>query len=189
MALTLELVDRVARVVQDAGPTPGRPYFDDADFAGLALSLCREAPAGELWLFAYGSLLWNPACRVVASMPGLALGWHRAFRLRLTRWRGTREQPGLMLVLDRGGLSKLDRNRGVRIEMRFACGGDRYDIAWLDRGWFCWRRRDGVGRVHRDAVTGPCPNVTVGFDCSATNAAAGSASHRRRQRMAGRPES
>ena len=106
MALTLELVDRVARVVQDAGPTPGRPYFDDADFAGLALSLCREAPAGELWLFAYGSLLWNPACRVVASMPGLALGWHRAFRLRLTRWRGTREQPGLMLVLDRGGRCK-----------------------------------------------------------------------------------
>ena len=106
MALTPELVGRVARLVQDAGPTPGRAYFDDADFAGLAHSLCREARAGELWLFAYGSLLWNPACHVAASMPGLALGWHRAFRLGLTRWRGTREQPGLMLVLDRGGRCK-----------------------------------------------------------------------------------
>ena len=42
MALTPELVDRVARPVQDAGPTPGRAYFDDADFAGLACNLYRR---------------------------------------------------------------------------------------------------------------------------------------------------
>jgi cation transport protein ChaC len=33
----------------------------------------------------------------------MAYGWHRRFCMRLTRWRGTREVPGLMMALDRGG--------------------------------------------------------------------------------------
>ena len=106
MALTPELVAQVARVVEDAGPNPKLVYYSDADFAEEARALCREAPEGEVWVFAYGSLIWNPACAVATTLPGLALGWHRAFRLRLTRWRGTRDQPGLMLVLDRGGRCK-----------------------------------------------------------------------------------
>jgi cation transport protein ChaC len=106
MALTPELVARVARVVEDAGPNPKLVYYSDADFAEEARALRRDAPDGEVWVFAYGSLIWNPACAMAATVPGLALGWHRAFRLRLTRWRGTRDQPGLMLVLDRGGRCK-----------------------------------------------------------------------------------
>lgn len=37
---------------------------------------------------------------------GTARGWHRSFCLKLTRWRATREQPGLMMALDRGGQCK-----------------------------------------------------------------------------------
>jgi glutathione-specific gamma-glutamylcyclotransferase len=105
MALTPELVARVAREVVDPGPDPDEVPFGDADYAEAARRLAEQA-AGEVWLFAYGSLLWNPACAILESGPGLALGWHRAFRLKLTRWRGTKEQPGLMLVLDRGGRCK-----------------------------------------------------------------------------------
>lgn len=34
---------------------------------------------------------------------GSAQGWHRSFRFRIMRFRGNKEQPGLMMSLDRGG--------------------------------------------------------------------------------------
>lgn len=105
MALTAELVARVAREVVDAGPDPGVVELVDADYVRAARRL-REQATGEVWVFAYGSLIWNPACAVEETRGGLVLGWHRTFRLKLDRWRGTKEQPGLMLVLDRGGRCK-----------------------------------------------------------------------------------
>lgn len=59
---------------------------------------------GEVWLFAYGSLIWKPACDFVEMRTGLVHGWHRAFCLGWNnRFRGSDENPGLMLALDRGG--------------------------------------------------------------------------------------
>ena len=43
---------------------------------------------------------------------GVARGWHRAFCLRQPRFRGTPDQPGLMMALDRGG-----QCRGVLYEL------------------------------------------------------------------------
>ena len=59
-----------------------------------------------LWLFAYGSLIWKPEIEHVEERIGTARGWHCSFCLRLVRWRGTREQPGLMMALDLGGQCK-----------------------------------------------------------------------------------
>jgi len=57
-----------------------------------------------VWVFAYGSLIWNPACAIVEQRVAVAHGWHRAFCLGWDRWfRGSDEWPGLMLALDRGG--------------------------------------------------------------------------------------
>ena len=33
----------------------------------------------------------------------MALGWHRSFCLRVVRFRGTPQEPGLMMQIDRGG--------------------------------------------------------------------------------------
>jgi cation transport protein ChaC len=53
-----------------------------------------------LWVFGYGSLLWNPgfpvAGRALARLPG----WHRSFCMRSVTHRGTPERPGLVLALD-----------------------------------------------------------------------------------------
>jgi cation transport protein ChaC len=58
----------------------------------------------ETWIFAYGSLIWKPACDFVEMRRGLLHGWHRAFCLGWNnRFRGSDENPGLMLALDRGG--------------------------------------------------------------------------------------
>ncbi|MGZ8265407.1 MAG: gamma-glutamylcyclotransferase [Burkholderiales bacterium] len=64
---------------------------------------CPDLPRGDLWLFAYGSLMWNPEFPFVRSAPALLYGYHRAFCVYSTRYRGTPERPGLVLGLDRGG--------------------------------------------------------------------------------------
>ncbi len=103
MALTADLVARSARVVEDAGPSPGAVYMTDDDYDVAARHVLVQASAGDVWLFGYGSLLWKPACEVAESRLATVRGWHRAFCIRLARFRGTRDRPGLMMCLDRGG--------------------------------------------------------------------------------------
>ena len=104
MKLTPELVARVARV-DDPQPPPPFTAPSDADHDIAVRAILAAAPSSEeVWLFAYGSLLWNPACDFVEQRFGVAPGWHRSFCLGWDRWfRGSAKQPGLMLSLDRGG--------------------------------------------------------------------------------------
>ena len=101
--LTAELVARVERMEPDPGPEPGTTEHTDAEFDGIVAALLLEYKPEGLWVFAYGSLIWNPEFEFLESRGATANGWHRSFCLKLTRWRGTRELPALMLALDRGG--------------------------------------------------------------------------------------
>lgn len=103
--LTPDLVALIARQVEDEGPAPGVVVHNDSDYeASLQSLLDRGAWAGEdVWVFAYGSLLWNPAFDVAEQRAAVLPGWHRAFCIRLTRFRGTPAQPGLMMSLMPGG--------------------------------------------------------------------------------------
>lgn len=60
-------------------------------------------PPGDVWVFAYGSLIWNPAMKVAESRVATITGWHRALCLAMTAGRGTAARPGLALGLDQGG--------------------------------------------------------------------------------------
>lgn len=55
------------------------------------------------WVFGYGSLIWDPGFEPVEQHLGQVHGYHRAFCIRSTRYRGTPEHPGVVLGLDRGG--------------------------------------------------------------------------------------
>lgn len=103
MALTADLVALVERTEPDPGPPPGMVMPTEADHAVTAEALLQMHRPAPLWLFAYGSLIWKPEADHLEATPALARGWHRRFCMRLTRWRGTREVPGLMMALDRGG--------------------------------------------------------------------------------------
>ena len=75
----------------------------DEDYDLAIQELLAQERAGDTWLFAYGSLLWKPACDVAESHRADVHGWHRSFCIRVPRFRGTPEQPGLMMTLEPGG--------------------------------------------------------------------------------------
>jgi glutathione-specific gamma-glutamylcyclotransferase len=105
LRLTPELVALIARKVEDGGPAPGVVVHSEADYeSSLQALLTAGAWQGQdVWVFAYGSLLWNPAFEVAEQAAAVLHGWHRAFCIRATRFRGTPEQPGLMMSLVPGG--------------------------------------------------------------------------------------
>jgi glutathione-specific gamma-glutamylcyclotransferase len=67
------------------------------------LAQWRDQGAGDLWLFAYGSLIWNPECAFVERRLACAYGWHRALKMWSRINRGTPECPGLVFCLLSGG--------------------------------------------------------------------------------------
>jgi cation transport protein ChaC len=89
---------------------------------------CPPPPDGrDLWIFAYGSLIWDPGFPFEEARPALLRGYHRAFCLYSMRYRGTPERPGLVLGLDRGG----------------ACRGIAYRVAAarVEQVWgYLWER-------------------------------------------------
>ena len=103
MDLTRALVDLCHRPEPDRGPDSKYEYFEDADYRQAATRLLAGKPDGPLYIFGYGSLIWKPEFEVAGRKKGLAAGWHRSFCMEVRRWRGTFEQPGLMMCLDRGG--------------------------------------------------------------------------------------
>lgn len=120
MTLTEEMVARCHRDIADAGPEPGLGYLDEQDYAKLLDATMAVRPTGAIWLFAYGSLIWKPEVEHVEERVATARGYHRAFCITQTRWRGTLEQPGLMMGLMRGG-----QCRGVAFRLQ---SGDPAEI-------------------------------------------------------------
>ncbi len=105
MVLTRDMLadGGMLRMVAETSPTL-RILTDAERAASLAATLAaRPAGADAVWLFAYGSLIWNPALHFEERRVSRIHGWHRAFCLSTIAGRGTPEAPGLVLGLDRGG--------------------------------------------------------------------------------------
>ena len=81
---------------------PGR-LTAEQQAASLDQALSGWDRASEMWLFGYGSLIWNPEVTYDRRITARVHGYHR----RLCLWsrvnRGTVDCPGLVAGLDRGG--------------------------------------------------------------------------------------
>ena len=53
---------------------------------------------GDLWVFGYGSLMWNPGFDYLERRIARLDGFERRFALTSRHYRGTPEKPGLVLV-------------------------------------------------------------------------------------------
>lgn len=96
--------ERVEQIVADARKA-GFDFFltQEEREASLRQALERYTPGEEAWVFAYGSLMWNPAFEFAESVRGCVEGWRRSFCFWTPLGRGTPELPGLMLALEQGG--------------------------------------------------------------------------------------
>ena len=89
-------------------------------------SLLATHPEDEdVWLFAYGSLMWNPMIHWAEKGPALLRGYHRRFCLRTNIGRGTTECPGLTLALEPGGAC-----HGIAYRIARAEAPDELELVW-----------------------------------------------------------
>jgi len=120
------------RAIYASTVDPHRALSDEALDASLEATLAKKPAGSGWWVFAYGSLLWNPLFPFADARPALLRGLHRQFCLWSLGSRGTVKKPGLVLGLDRGGSC-----RGVAY--RLPASGARAELALL------WRREMVVG--------------------------------------------
>ena len=130
--------ERVEQIVADARAA-GFDFFlsQEEREASLAQALNRYQPGEEAWVFAYGSLMWNPAIEFADASACEVEGWRRSFCFWLPLGRGTPELPGLMLALERGGSCE-------GIAYRIPDGQAKATLAYL-------RAREQVNGVYREA--------------------------------------
>lgn len=137
----------------------------------LGAILGAHDPDTDLHIFGYGSLMWNPAMDASHASIARVQGWHRSFCLRSLFGRGSLQEPGAMLGLDRGGAC-----RGVLFRIEAAKVRTELDLLWrremfagaYDARWVPVEKRAGtlraltfvVNRRHDRYIGGhPIPNI------------------------------
>ena len=109
-----------------ATPGPGIRLMTDAERAAQVESILAGAPRpGRIWVFAFGSLIWNPAFHFVERRTARIHGFHRRFCLWARAGRGSPERPGLMLSLESGGSCT-----GVAYRLDELAAHTELDVLW-----------------------------------------------------------
>jgi cation transport protein ChaC len=92
----------------------------------------------DIWIFGYGSLMWNPGFPFAESRHARLDGYHRAFCIYSVHYRGSPRRPGLVLGLDRGGSCE-----GMAFRLEPATAAATLDYV---------RRRELVYSVYRESL-------------------------------------
>jgi cation transport protein ChaC len=105
---------------------PGTRYVTDAERSAQVQAILARAPRpGRIWVFAFGSLIWNPAFHFVERRTARIHGFHRQFCLWSRAGRGSPERPGLMLSLESGGSCS-----GVAYRLERRAAATELDVIW-----------------------------------------------------------
>jgi cation transport protein ChaC len=126
MALTRDQIrdGDVRRMIAALGISM-RVLSDEELAASRAATLAGVDISGGMWLFGYGSLIWNPAFHFTDRLTGTVYGYHRRFCLWTHLGRGCPERPGLVLGLERGGSC-----RGVAFHIAADAVEEELAIVW-----------------------------------------------------------
>ena len=142
--------DSFKQKMLDEAPGEMTLMEEEAFQASRRAILERAEEAGELWVFGYGSLIWNPIVEVAGRRTARLPGHSRRFCVWAPIGRGTPEHPGLWLALDEGGAGC----EGVALRLP--------EGAWEKETTILWRR-EMISGVYRPAwmtletADGPLP--------------------------------
>ncbi len=116
---------RVQKLAQTRdGPASSVLSFEELKASRRAF-LPDDYTGPDIWIFGYGSLIWNPLVDFDAKCAAHLFGYHRRFCLWTRIGRGSPECPGLVLALDRGGSVN---GIAFRIPAKIAVG--ELDMLW-----------------------------------------------------------
>ena len=121
--LTLEWVkERFARM-KDGGHF--EPLSDEEREHSLRSTLALSPPGEDVWLFGYGSLMWNPTVYYEEKRGGTVYGYRRRYCFWVKSGRGSPEMPGLMLGLDKGGSCM-----GLAFRIKVDVAAEELELVW-----------------------------------------------------------
>jgi len=132
-----------------AGQAHIRFMTDEERRRHVAEMLARAPQPKRIWVFGYGSLMWNPAFHFVERHTARVHGFHRQFCLWARGGRGSAERPGLMLSLESGGSCT-----GVAYRVAPEAAASELDVLWR-REMSSWSYRPVWVTAHMRRGTGP----------------------------------
>lgn len=96
--------ERMARLAKQVGEQPGFTALSEAEREVSRTAILKAKPRNQgVWIFAYGSLMWNPAIHVAERRFVRVHGYRRNFCLWTPLGRGSPDNPGMVLGLEPGG--------------------------------------------------------------------------------------
>jgi cation transport protein ChaC len=124
------------------------PLTSDEERARQIEQVLASAPTPDaIWVFGFGSLMWNPAFHFAERRTARIHGYHRQFCLWARAGRGSPERPGLMLGIEPGGSCN-----GVIYRIAPALVKSELDVLWRREmnsaayrpEWVAARTREGT---------------------------------------------
>ena len=94
-------VEKVLEMIAESGRDPPR-FHSHKTREALRREMLEAAPPGDLWVFGYGSLMWDPAFHFSEVRRARLEGYARQFILVEVHARGNEDRPGAMAALDGG---------------------------------------------------------------------------------------
>lgn len=111
--------------------------------ASMAEALVQRSDDGDVWVFGYGSLMWNPISEFDERVVATLYGWHRSFCIHIVAGRATPQHPGRMLALEPGGVTD-----GLALRIPAAKLHEELRILWIrDSSRILGRRSIATSRV------------------------------------------
>ena len=139
-----------------------------------------DADCSDIWIFGYGSLIFNPVVDYVEQSQARIFGNHRRFCLWTRLGRGSPDCPGLVLALDRGGSCA-----GVGFRLNPKTAIDELDLLWrremitmaYNARWLTLHtqqgRKRGIGFVARPDRPNYAPPMPIEDEAGVIAAASG----------------
>ncbi len=100
LRLTPQMFSMWEQRARAAGWPEGWRLSDEVIEASRLAVLGDHASSDDLWVYSYGSLMWDPGFHFAEVRLADAEGYQRRFTLKINLGRGSRDYPALMLSLE-----------------------------------------------------------------------------------------